>query len=180
MSWSDLFTYWQSKHVGGTPPSRANLDPISEIPKLVRNLILIDCLADGYRYRLIGSELVSRVGRDATGEGARSGPFDPALIERWIATLDLAAKGREPQLIRSRLDGGGSVLTLILPLVSPEGHTEMLLGGSFIESATEGSWRPNMMERVDLALLPGDVVDPHRSSGVDQAYPSQWTTKYPA
>ena len=179
MSWSDLFTYWQAKHVGGIPPARADLDPIAEIPKLVRNLILIDCLADGYRYRLIGSELVSRMGRDVTGKDPQHGRYNPGLVERWIAALDLVSKTREPQLLRSHLEGGGTALTLMLPLVSREGSTEMLLGGSFSESPTEGFWQPNQLERVDMAALPANTADgSYPSRRNEENVRARWATKY--
>ena len=156
MSWRDLLAYWQSKHVGDIPPARADIDPISEIPKIVRSLMLIDCLADGYRYRLIGSELAARIGRDVTGRmAAQGGSFDPGLAQSWLGALDIAVRMKEPQLLRSELEGGGSVLTLLLPLVSSHGTTEMLIGGCFPEGATEGFWRPLSLERIDLGN-PGD------------------------
>ena len=154
MPWTDLLAYWQSKHIGGLPPARADLDPISEIPGLVQNLLLIDILPDGYRYRLIGSEVVARTGRDATGESINHQQLAPSLIRPWINALDVVIKDRKPQALRSHLhESGASILTLILPLVARDGQTEMVLGGCFYDGASEAPCRPNLVECIDLRVL---------------------------
>ena len=63
----DLATYWQAKRGARFAPRRADIDP-AEIPAHLPHLFMVDVLPGGeYRYRLVGSELVSRTGRDATG-----------------------------------------------------------------------------------------------------------------
>ena len=57
--WRQLYRYWQSKHVEGRPPSRADIDPITEIPRLVANLMLIDSVGDDFIYRFVGTEVVT-------------------------------------------------------------------------------------------------------------------------
>jgi len=67
MAWRDLYFYWRDRHVDGRPPSRAEIDPPLDLPRLLPNLILYDRVDGDFRVRLAGSEIVRRGGRDATG-----------------------------------------------------------------------------------------------------------------
>ena len=60
--------YWESKRGGRLMPRRSDLDP-AEIRELLPNLLLIDVLHEprDFRYRLIGTGIVSRLARDYTG-----------------------------------------------------------------------------------------------------------------
>jgi hypothetical protein len=61
------FSYWLGKAAGRPIPRRADIDP-GEIPKLLRDIMLVDVLADGrYRYRLIGTANTQAHGVSATG-----------------------------------------------------------------------------------------------------------------
>ncbi len=66
-----LYDYWRSKAPAGGLPGRADIDPV-EIPDLLPSVALIDVLRDGgeprFRYRLAGTEIVGRAGRDPTGK----------------------------------------------------------------------------------------------------------------
>ncbi|HLG88039.1 MAG TPA: PAS domain-containing protein [Alphaproteobacteria bacterium] len=178
MSWRDLLAYWRSKHVGGVPPSRKDLDPVSEIPKLVRSLMLVDFPAEGYRFRLVGSYLAARAGRDGTGKLVTATPSPPSVLDPWIAAIERAAQTKEPQLMRSHLAGGGSVLTLLLPLVGANGSTEMILGGVFAEGAGEGFWQPISIERVDIEALVSEGRDAGQPVGEGRELGLNWTPKY--
>src|SRR5580700_3238611 len=68
--WKQLYRYWLSKHAVGLP-SRADIDPIIDIPHLAKNLILLDA-RDDFTYRLVGSEVVERHGIDMTGRKSGS------------------------------------------------------------------------------------------------------------
>ncbi len=65
-----LFDYWRSKFRAGRLPARKDIDPI-DIPNLLPWLSLIetDWSSDAprFRIRLVGSGVVDRFGRDATG-----------------------------------------------------------------------------------------------------------------
>jgi hypothetical protein len=178
MSWRDLLAYWRSKHVGGVPPSRTDLDPIAEIPKLVRSLMLIDCLGEGCRFRLIGSYIAARAGRDGTGKPVSAAPYPASVLDPWIASIERAAQTREPQLMRSHLMGGGSLLTLLLPLVGANGSTEMILGGAFAEGAGEGFWQPTSIEQVDLEALFAEGRGASQPAGGGKGLGLNWTPKY--
>lgn len=175
MSWADLLTYWRSKHAGGLPPSRARLDPVAEIPRLVRSLMLIDRPTEGYRFRLIGSEIVTRAGGDGTGKLVKDAPYPAAILDPWTASMDSAAQTGEPQLTRLHMKGGGSILTLMLPLASTDGGMiEMLLGGAFAERAGEGFWHPEAVERLDIAALSADGGVAGPTSGWENPLRPKW------
>ena len=62
-----LYDYWERSRPGEGLPGRQHLDPL-DIPELLPNLLLIDVLSpENFRYRLVGTALAARVGRDTTG-----------------------------------------------------------------------------------------------------------------
>ncbi len=66
-----LFEYWRARKPEGGLPGRNDIDP-ADFPKLLPRVAMIAVeAADGgfrYRYRLAGTEIVSRAGRDPTGK----------------------------------------------------------------------------------------------------------------
>src|SRR5471032_688932 len=66
-AWKQLYDYWLSKHVGGRPPGRHDLDPPVDVPRLIPNIMLIDIEGEVLRYRLVGSAIWNRYGFDLTG-----------------------------------------------------------------------------------------------------------------
>jgi len=59
--------YWRRQSAGKPMPRRADIDPI-DIPRLLRDLMLVEVLPSGrYRYRLIGTENAEAHGLNATG-----------------------------------------------------------------------------------------------------------------
>src|SRR6185312_534525 len=75
---NEIHAYWLAKRGQRRMPSRWDIDP-AEIPRLLRNLMLIDVSHDPirFRYRLIGSNVVDATGEDRTG--------------RWFDTVDFIA-----------------------------------------------------------------------------------------
>ena len=65
-----LYRYWSDKRRGRAMPSRSDID-LLELPGLLPKLMLLDALGgtDGprFRYSMLGSDLVARLGRDPTG-----------------------------------------------------------------------------------------------------------------
>jgi hypothetical protein len=39
--WKELYRWWLSKRVDGRPPSRRDVDPLPDLPRLVANLMLL-------------------------------------------------------------------------------------------------------------------------------------------
>src|SRR6266404_3792675 len=64
---SEAHAFWRSKLAGRSMPSRKDIDP-TEIPQLLRYVMLIDVLADplDFKYRLIGTAVCSLLHRDYT------------------------------------------------------------------------------------------------------------------
>ena len=76
---AELYRYWDGCRRGRGMPARPDLDPV-DIPRLLSILILVDVKGDGdYRFRLIGTELVTVARRDITGlrfeEAFPPGPY---------------------------------------------------------------------------------------------------------
>jgi hypothetical protein len=155
MPWNELYTYWLSKHDGDRPPSRTALDPVGEIPHLVQNLILIEILPEGYRFRLEGSEVVRRSGYDLTGRMFDERLYDPGPLAKWTAALNIVREQQRPVLIRSSAEHRrrAEMLVLALPLVAPGGSTEMLMLGGFYEGDFENVQVRDPLELIDLPFM---------------------------
>jgi hypothetical protein len=130
--WKQLHRYWLSKHVDGRVPSRADIDPIVEIPQLVKNLILLDA-GNNYTYRLVGSEVVERHGMDMTGRLSGTSGENPKVVAEWQAAVEYVSQTLKPRLLVSRIgkDDIAKNVMILLPLADREGRIEMLLVGSF-------------------------------------------------
>jgi hypothetical protein len=62
-----IYDYWRRKTGARGLPSRRDIDP-TEIPHLLPHLMLVDVLGNGrYRYRLVGTEVATAMGVNATG-----------------------------------------------------------------------------------------------------------------
>jgi len=63
-----LHNYWTSKLAGRSMPCRADIDP-TEIPALLPHVVLVDIEHDPFRvrFRLVGTHIVTSIGRDSTG-----------------------------------------------------------------------------------------------------------------
>jgi hypothetical protein len=91
-----LYRYWDTRRNGRAMPARAGIDP-TEIPDLLPYVIMWDVAAEGsYTIRLVGEEVVSFVGRNATGSPA--GTLMPARSAAMtIAILDAVTRERAPK-----------------------------------------------------------------------------------
>jgi hypothetical protein len=62
----ELYHYWLAQRGPRAMPARSDLNP-GDIPALLPHLMLVDKVADCFRYRLIGTGVTREVGHDATG-----------------------------------------------------------------------------------------------------------------
>jgi hypothetical protein len=132
--WRQLYRYWQSKHVDGRPPARADIDPITEVPRLVANLMIIDSVADDFIYRFVGTEVVAQTGEDMTGRSAGLSRKYAPIRPTWMAALEAVRVDRQPRLIVYRFGGQSTSArqaVLLLPLHAEPGAVFKILGGAF-------------------------------------------------
>jgi hypothetical protein len=152
--WRQLYRYWQSKHVDGRPPSRADIDPITEIPRLVANLMIIDSAGDDFIYRFVGTEVVAQTGEDMTGRSAGVSRKYASIRPTWMAALETVRASRQPQLLVYRLGGQSTVrqAVLLLPLHAEPDAVFKILGGAF----QDGDFPPGLtIEGATVQDLPG-------------------------
>jgi len=64
----DIVSYWDAKRGNRAMPARADMDPL-EMGQHLGWIILTDVLGTPprFRYRLVGTEITHRIGRDSTG-----------------------------------------------------------------------------------------------------------------
>jgi hypothetical protein len=92
-----LYAYWNALRGDRSMPQRADIDPV-DIPKLLPYIVMYTVLPDrgGYTIRLVGEEIVSFIGRNATGHPAGSA-MPPRAAEILIKILDAVATERVPK-----------------------------------------------------------------------------------
>jgi hypothetical protein len=140
--WQELYRYWLSKHADGQPPARGDLDPVTEIPRMVANLMILEVMAEGYEYRLVGSEIVALAGVDLTNRHAGSDAKFSAIRSEWIAALDFVRDNGTPRLLFSSLgtQPAATNTVLLLPLRKTAGGNMKILGALF----RQGAFDPNL------------------------------------
>ncbi|PKP77724.1 MAG: PAS domain-containing protein [Alphaproteobacteria bacterium HGW-Alphaproteobacteria-3] len=126
-----LYGYWLEKKGDRRAASRCDLAPF-EVKPLLPILNLIDVRHEplGFRHRLVGTEIVERLGRDATGCWVGSALYGPA----WTSIFDgLRAVTEEVRPYRriAHLDWHVrqwlSMESLELPLIGEDGEVNMIV-----------------------------------------------------
>jgi hypothetical protein len=150
--WQLLYRYWLSKRVGDRPPSRQDLDPPIDIPYLVKNLMLMDVTPEGYRYRVLGSEVEERHGVYLTGKLFGSSGVDPKALDDLRRVIDEVVASQKPRVLNAEIDPAMSARNtmLVLPLVAADGRTTHILTGSFYD----GHFVPGTRR---LGMVPGEL-----------------------
>ena len=104
---AELLGYWQSKRGERQMPRRSDIDPPLELARHADSLVLIEVVAeaDDFRYRLIGTQVVARHGRDSTGMTARQlyENADPVVFDWTMTTLRTVVDRRGPVRATNRL-----------------------------------------------------------------------------
>jgi hypothetical protein len=133
--WEELYRYWLSKHLGERPPSRAEIDPPADIPRLVANLMILDIIPGGYRYRLFGSAIAYRFGMDMTGQIFGSSETNAETMNQCRIAFDGVITHQKPQMLIGGTAGADTPrnVLLALPLVLPNGQIDRILAGSFFD-----------------------------------------------
>jgi hypothetical protein len=130
----ELKHYWNAKRQGRQFPRRADIDP-AELRSHLGYLFLIDVLPDArdYRFRLLGSAMTQRYGRDSTGKTIVEAYQSAPEIGAWVLeVLTAVVTSKLPVVSEGRLSvvGKNYVIARALQLpLSEDGETvNMILG----------------------------------------------------
>ena len=88
-----FYDYWASLCGGRPMPSRKDIDPLHIPPAYLPDLMLVEVLQDPrrYRYRLIGTHVVTASGEDRTGRIFENVGFfnvHPVVIQQYDHVVD--------------------------------------------------------------------------------------------
>jgi hypothetical protein len=125
-----LYKYWDGVRGERAMPTRSDIDPL-DIVGLLPVIGLIERRAEGYFWRLIGTEIAEHFGRNLTGDryGAH---FSPApFINATRASFDIAFEQQVPVfdefVYRSDEGWSHAVSRLICPLAADSTHAPMII-----------------------------------------------------
>ena len=128
-----LLAYWDSKRRGRCCPARPDIDPL-EIKKLLPQLFLVDVHGEPpvFRYRLVGTEIVQRYGRNDTGEtldAISDATMRETVRRQYLAAIEICG----PICHHNRFVFADYRILeyrrLLLPLSPDAENINMLLGG---------------------------------------------------
>ena len=129
-----IYHYWRGKRVGNRLPQRADIRP-SELGPALRLLNLVDVLHHPlrFRHRLVGTEHVEWLKRDATGRFLDDTLYGDATGE-IVGAFTTIVRERRPYFRRSRLDWNNQkwleMEAVELPLGDAAGEVGMILRGA--------------------------------------------------
>lgn len=82
-----VLEYWDQKRGGRKLPGRSDIDP-EELKPYLRHLFLIEVLGAGdFRYRLVGTEITERYGRNSTGKTVREIYAAMPAVGDWLTDM---------------------------------------------------------------------------------------------
>jgi len=123
----NLAAYWSARRAGQTLPLRSDIDPLDMPRRLLPHLALAEPAGSNdntIRFRLVGTELVQRTGRDVTGKTSADimqGAYR-AYIEGLYATVIAKACPLYAETTRQWAEEGTSrVRRLLLPVGDGQG-----------------------------------------------------------
>jgi hypothetical protein len=122
--------YWDRKRGGRILPERRDVDPLELDRRLLPQLLLIEIDGGRYRFRLVGTEIVRRLGFDPTGRHVED-VLSGAYREHVLAINRTLVATRRPiasqSLHRWDDDGHGVTRRVAMPLANAVGDVAMLL-----------------------------------------------------
>ena len=129
-----LFEYWLSMAKPGRLPARSDFDPI-DIPKLLEwlSLVEVDWSRDAprFRFRVVGSSVAERFGRDATGLWFEDAYDDREIYDVQMEVFTDVAITGQPSLTHPRppIPDREFIIChrLIVPLAGTTGRVEQMI-----------------------------------------------------
>lgn len=103
-----VLDYWHLKRGTRAMPARLDIEPL-ELKPYLRHLFLIEPLPGGdFRYRLVGSEITERYGRNSTGRTVREIYAAVPVVADWLlGMLRAVTTGKRPVLASGSLRAVG-------------------------------------------------------------------------
>lgn len=130
----DFFAYWDDIRQGRRFPNRGDIDPIQMPVSILPHLVLIDVLSDigGFRYRLVGTKVVERVGYELRGRLASDGVVDDP--QALCQSMALVASDAQPRHLWLGCDEGPqgfrSIEQVFTPVTRSGDQIDMLFGAT--------------------------------------------------
>jgi hypothetical protein len=151
--------YWDGKRQGRALPERRDIDPLELDRRLLPHLLLIELDGARYRFRLIGTEIVRRLGYDPTGRYVDD-VLTGAYLDHVLALNRALVTTKRPVASHSRhrWDDGGYALTrrIAMPLADGGDGVAMLLVAQvfapLVAPAPSPELRALSFEEVDALL----------------------------
>jgi hypothetical protein len=128
-----FYDYWVALRGDRAMPSRKDLDPLQIGTEFLPNLMLIDVLREPrrYRYRLIGTHVVTASGEDRTGRMFENVGFfkvHPVVVEQYGRVADTGQPLYSLEAFSNFVSGSTyEVDRLLLPLSSDGRTVDMLV-----------------------------------------------------
>ncbi|HEY2070811.1 MAG TPA: PAS domain-containing protein [Rhizomicrobium sp.] len=122
-----LLAFWSAKCRGERPPARADL-PVYELKPWLGHLAILEPAPGTFRFRLGGTDLIPRFGRETTGLTLADIP--PALRKPLAAMLDIASSRQAPLAAATAIRHRGRRTLwseLMLPLAAGRAGPALLL-----------------------------------------------------
>jgi hypothetical protein len=131
--------YWVARKGDRVLPSRADFDPLLEIPRLIPSIILFDVLREplDFVYRLIGSRIRAHLMRDLTGVRMSSLDYQDAGSVIW-GHQAWVVEHAAPRIVRPPYVGPHKdflfIEAVILPLGSGTQVDKLMVFADFIRT----------------------------------------------
>ena len=128
-----LYAHWLMKKGDRLAPSRTDFNP-AEIKAFLPIVNFVDVCwePEGFRHRLVGTEIVQHLGRDATGRWVDADLYGEAA-DRIFASLLQVAREVRPYRRRSPMTWHPhswlTMESMELPLIDESGRVNMILRG---------------------------------------------------
>lgn len=143
-------------------PARDDLNP-GDIPAVLPHLMLVDKLADGFRYRLVGTSITREVGYDATGRfvGSYVGITAPAVAASAQAIYDHVFTTAHPIFATGefaiKTDAPFNLSLLVLPLSNDAINVNMAVASLITRSNFHLAPKSNWLQGLPVRVF--DVTD---------------------
>ena len=128
-----FYDLWAGLRGDRAMPSRKELDPLHIPREFLANLMLIDVLNEPrrYRYRLVGTHVVTASGEDRTGRTFENVGFfkiHPAVLEQYARVVETGQPLHSLEPFTNFISGSTyEVDRLLLPLSSDGRSVDMLI-----------------------------------------------------